>query len=701
MSALFSNPITAWLLPAILLPILFRLFFPLKRPMHSFPSLMFFTRSTPRPTVRWRFHEWLVLLLRCLLITLVLLAFLRPLIRLPGRGAVARLILIDNSASMAGPSASNSSKFDLAVHATEQFLKLSHPGDSISVRLIIPDSSLTVPNGFNPDLDVLQNSLEKVKPTDAAASALLSVRSALIALSAEQQPVHELHIFTDLEQKNWGVGKIENGASFPPIRIIVHRLESPSPGGGWISLQSDYIPNVPIPEGRMTSVRFTLHNYGTSKGTVYLNTTDDMGKNTFLELVVKAGEVLPVSTTFSFTHPGFHWGRVWIEGDAAEGADRVPLGFWIKESEKSCFLGNLELYGALPSAVSPGGSANLSGINTQALSQDRIVSGLADMPICVGSTYEDWIGTNSNARFLEGYVRAGGTLFLVPPGASGSQIFGAFPESLSLSVGVLTKPERSESMITLHPSDPIWQNLRDNSGNPELGQLQLTQFYPLKISPDWDPLISSANGSTLLARRSLGKGTILASGVAFLPGWSSLPLRPGFVVLIQNAIFPPSSAHIPVQTMAAGEEVQVHDPLSSLTVHSLVDGDLSWEGSPKEFPGLFHEGVYEIKQGGKFSWTVVHSVDTQSNQDFLPRRPVPLLGSLPHHVVALSNESDFQRVLPGSTRSTGSRSTFYGWFLGLALLVLLLETFLANERWNSKQRTTNTEQPTTNHKLIL
>ena len=71
----------------------------------------------------------------------------------------------------------------------------------------------------------------------------------------------------------------------------------------------------------------------------------------------------------------------------------------------------------------------------------------------------------------------------------------------------------------------------------KLGVLRAFQYRPVKTGADWQTLIASAKGAPLLARRTFERGPIFASGLAFTPKWSSLPLKAGFVVLMQNAVF--------------------------------------------------------------------------------------------------------------------------------------------------------------------
>src|SRR5271167_1135805 len=114
MPFLLSHPVAAWLLPAVTLPILFHLFFRLRRQVREFPSLMFFLRIDPRLSAKRKIHEWLILLLRCLFLALLILALARPLFGLKSSSEkIARVILVDNSGSMAAPTNAGISKLTL------------------------------------------------------------------------------------------------------------------------------------------------------------------------------------------------------------------------------------------------------------------------------------------------------------------------------------------------------------------------------------------------------------------------------------------------------------------------------------------------------------------------------------------------------------------------------------------------------------
>jgi hypothetical protein len=676
MPFLLSQPAVVWLLPAVALPILFHLFFRLRRQVREFPSLMFFLRIDPRLSAKRKIHEWLILLLRCLFIALLILALARPLLGLIGSGEkVARLILIDNSGSMAAPAKAGISKLTLAERAAERLIASSHSGDSMAVQLMIPDPTVTLPHGFDATPAILRDAIGKLTPSDGAASVPKAIRLALATLDTAKASQRELHILTDLQQKNWSRGEL--GAEATNCRIIVHRLDSAPVTAGSVSIEPVEIPARAIPTGRVTPVRVALQNQGSVRAHVRLNSTDDSGRNFSRDVEVAPNASTPVALTFSFAHPGFHWAQVWLEGDAAPTANRAEIGFWCSDVQKVLFVGGKDDFAAMPYAVSPGGNSDLSGIDTVFIGADQLTTSLAAKPLAVVLTWETWPQDGGVSPALQDYVRQGGTLFLVPAPDAGVSISRPAAAWVDASLGALTKAADAEPVMLLQDGDAFWQDLRDTDGRPKLGLLRAFQYRPVKTgTTDWQVLVSSAKGATLLARRNVEHGRIFVSGLAFTAKWSSLPLKGGFVVLMQNAVFGDQAEHIPVQRIHAAEEFHFDFPDGQAALKSLAGSALDWHGQARDFEGLPRAGVYEISRRDHVSWVAVSGNVDEADAHFLPRARVPLLRGMPHEVVALINEDDVMQT----ELSQRSGTSLYRWLLLVALLVLLAETWLANER---------------------
>ncbi|MEI9998994.1 MAG: BatA domain-containing protein [Verrucomicrobiota bacterium] len=673
MPLFFSSPAAAWLLSAIALPVIFHLFFRLRRQVRDFPALMFFARIDPRLSAKRKIHEWVVLLLRCLFLALLLLALLRPILGTRfSTERVARLVLVDNSGSMAGPAGAGESKLALTARATGALLDAARPGDVTAVQVMLPDPTATLPGTFDAPSAVVRDALGKLEPTDAAAPVARAIRLALATLDSAKAPRHELHILTDLQKTNWSRGEL--AAEATNCRIIVHRIASAPVTGGSVSLEAGALPARPIPAGRITPVRFVLRNHGPAAGTVRLNSADDSGRNSSREIAVPANASLPVALTFSFATPGFHWAQVWLEGDAAPAARRTELGFLGTDVRTVVFAGDKAAFGALPYAVAPGGNADLSGINTRFVPADQLVASLADPPLAVAVTWDGLAQNDSPA--LADYVRQGGTLLILPAPDAGVAVGRSAPSWLGAQPGALVKASAPEPVVLLRDGDPFWQDLRDADGRPSLGSLRVFQEQPLQTGDGWETLIASARGAPLLARRTSDRGQIFASGLAFTPAWSSLPLKGAFVVLVQNAVFGAQAGQLPIQSIRAGDDFRFDAPGATLGVKSLAGAALDWHGLARDFAGFPRAGVYAITQDDRVTWAAVSAnVDEADPQD-LPLAPVPLLRNLPHDVVPLAQATDITRA----DTATGGGTSLYRWLLIAALLVLLAETWLANER---------------------
>jgi hypothetical protein len=666
-----------WLLPAVALPILFHLFFRLRRSVHEFPSLMFFLRIDPRLSAKRKVHEWLILVLRCLFILLLILALARPLLGIKGAGgSVARLVLIDNSGSMAATTPGGVSKLTLAEQATQKLIASGKKDDVTAVQLMVPDPTSTIPHGFDAARATLRGSVDKLPPSDGGASVPKAIRLALSTLNTAITAQRELHIITDLQRKNWSRGDLSGEVIAPNVRIIVHRLETAPLTTGSVSIEPMELISRAVPAGRIIPVRVALQNHGPATAHVRLNTTDDSGKNVSHTAEVGPNASVLVTVTFSFGNPGFHWAQIWAEGDVAPTANSADLGFWCTDAQKVLFVGTKTDFAALPYAVSPGGNSDLSGIEADFVSADQMAASLASKPLAVALTWDNWPTDSATSQAVQDYVRHGGTLLLSPAPDAGATAPHPLPDWITASPEALQTPKDPEPVTLLQDGDAIWHDLRNAEGRPTLGLLRTFQYRPLKLITDWKSLATSAQGAPLLAQRNWDQGRIFASGLAFSPKWSSLPLKAAFVVLVQNVIFGGQSGSTPVRLMKAAEEYQFDFTGEQASIKSLAGSALQWQGSARDFPGFPRTGVYEIKQQDRANWVATAGNADEADPDFLPLGPVPLLHDLPHDTLPLTHENDLAET--EIAQNTGL--PLYRWLLLVALTVTLAETWLANER---------------------
>ena len=284
---LFLHPGATWLFPVVALPVLFHLFFRLRRQVRDFPALLFFQRIDPRLSAKRKVHEWLILLLRCLFIALLAAALLRPLVghRATG-GSLARLVLIDNSGSMAGAAHRGVSKFELAKNATLQLISSLRPGDTVAVQLAVPDPTAALPEGFDAGAGVLRDAVSKLVVSDGAASIPQALRRSLAMLGNAKASRHELIVITDLQRDNWSRGEMAGEPT--TSQVVVRRIATEPLGAGAVSFSANETPMRAVPAGRITPLQATLQNNGPVTARVRLNSSDDAGHNQTREITPSA-----------------------------------------------------------------------------------------------------------------------------------------------------------------------------------------------------------------------------------------------------------------------------------------------------------------------------------------------------------------------------------------------------------------------------
>ncbi len=96
----------------------------------------------------------------------------------------------------------------------------------------------------------------------------------------------------------------------------------------------------------------------------------------------------------------------------------------------------------------------------------------------------------------------------------------------------------------------------------------------------------------------------------------------------------------------------------------------------REFEGLPRAGAYEISQHNQVAWVVASPNPDEADAHFLPVGQVALLHNLPHEVLALASADD----ITTKQLAKNSGTSLYRYLLLAALLLLVAETWLANQR---------------------
>jgi hypothetical protein len=665
------NPLFLSLLPLAALPVLFHLFFRLKRQARPFPTLMFFHRLDPKLNARRRLREWLILLLRTLLILFLLLALARPVWFGHGQeGSMAVALLIDNSGSMSGPGEGGRTKLKQAVEGARDILAELHAADRAGLVLLVPDPSVPLPAGLTDDKTALKLALDAIAETEASGSVAAALDRAMTMIAASPAPHREIQVFSDLQQEKWGQPPVQPPPPPRGLDVVIHRVPSLSSSLPNVSLAQVERPARPVVAGRRFPVQVRLANSGLSPAQVRLNWLDDAGNRGSSEMAVPPQEEKNASVMLTASSPGLHWALFSVDGDDFPADNRAATAFVCVDQQSVRFIGGPEDFGYLPLALSPTSDGRMSGL---AVSFASLESLAADSHM--GFVVLPWKAlARTGAETLHEFLLKGGTA-LITPSPEGSAGGGAPPDWLNMIPGSLQGSTKGLALTVLDQANAMFDDVRDEKGEVALRNVKVFRFLPLRVSAPAAPLLGLEDGTIVLASQNVGQGRLLAGGLAFDPAWSSLPLKPAFVALAQGMVLNHAAAQASITSLVAGEPLTgMSGDTDSLVVQSLGGSPLDWKGSAGQFTTFPRVGVYALRLGQETRWVGVRSSEKEGRRKFITGDTVGALGRLPCAVDSLLGS---ERVRTSFRRQERSLDLSLPALL-MALAFLALEGWLAN-----------------------
>jgi len=664
------NPGFLPLLPLAALPVLFHLFFRLQKSPRVFSTLMFFDRIDPKLNARRRLREWLILLLRSLLILLLLLALTKPVWFGIGReGSAAVALVIDNSGSMSDPGAGNRTKLKDAVDAARGLVAQLRDKDSAGIVLLVDDPIVPLPAGLTADKPALRNALDRISGTEGSGSVAAALERASALFENNAATHFEIHVLTDLQQEKWNQPPVNLRLPRAGTSIVVHRLPSLKPPKSNVSITGVRLPTLAALSGRKLPLEVQLANALAAEGRVRLSWLADSGARGSSEIIVPAKSDTTASVTLEPQNPGLRWVGFQIDGDDFDADNRAFIGFNCREKKNVIFAGTASDFGQLPLAVSPTGDGKLSGL----------IPSFVDRPDYFGDFLAltwGWFAVDAPARWraFKNFLDAGGSA-LVVPGTRATGSIGPPPDWLAAAPGNYQSASNGLALVALDKANSAFSDLRDGKGDIALRNVKVFRFFPLRSSPNATPVLGLEDGRALLAEQKTGKGRLYVSGLAFDPAWSTLTLKPGFIALAQNLALAQTDAGTNIILLVAGEPLRLAGRAGdALQVRSLGGSPLDWKGTPAQLATLPRSGVYAAHSEKGTSYVAVRASEKEGRQTFIATEVLPALGPLAYAVKDFSGSeslvSEFRRLDKSLDLSP--------LLLLLALAALAAEGWLAN-----------------------
>ncbi len=671
LSFIVSYPFFLWLFPAIFLPVLFHLFFKVRKKPYTFSTLMFFLRLDPQLSSKRKIREWIVLALRILLLLFLLLALSGMVLTGIGYGSSASIVLlVDNSGSMSALGINGKNKLDVAKEAARSLLVLFGEGDRTAVVLLVDDITVPLVNGFSSDKKKIADSLEKIRETEATGLVGNALEKACTLLQNARDGVsQEIHIFSDFQDAEWGKRILPKRAIPEKIKIFAHGIASAKMQENAQFTECFFKKNLWAKKN--FSLDVSIVNTTEQNCNVRLHSVDDSGRKDSYTMSLDQKQEKKWLFSSIFESPGFHWLLFRIEGDSFTADNHIATGFFCGEKKWVLIAGEKSDFFLTAMALSPFPQGDITGVDVEFVPPSEIMQVCQKKnPVLTVARWDTWEKIlEENSDFWRKRWQDGSNALVLPswnsrPGNRMEAWFGGMPE----------EPEEKKEGIDIFIVDKqnfLWEDIKEEKGEILLKNIKAYRYYPLHLS-DSNGILGLEDDRILMSQKDFGKGKIFLSGLDFNPEFCNLPLKASFVPMLQNMTIVEEDKE-EVLYIYAG------DPLSKagaeiVHISSLAGSPLDWKGECSQLAGIPRSGIYVLKEQDRATYLAVSSSPRESKENFFIQGEIPAIEDISFSFLLYKDIDSF--LLQNQRKRKGTN--LYLPFLFLAILSYCLEGWIAN-----------------------
>ena len=510
-----------------------------------FPAIPILRKVVKRRAPKIRLRQRLLLAVRIGLLAAVVLAAARPTVSVKRPGgiragkAMALVIVLDNSLSMRLADATGETLFEKAKTIALTELDRLRPGDAASV-VTTCNHPLKNVQKVDFDLMIAKGGIETSNTTFARGQLKDALTAAATALDDSPLSKKEVLLITDLSD-----GENLDLPPWSPGTGIAFRVVDAGPGVSRDNRAVNQISVGPSPEGipREVLVEAAIANF--SKNAV---------KDLEVVLEVEGAEVargsLDVPARRSavkrfyhrFKEDGVYQGVVRITGDPLEADNLRHFTASITQSIQVLVINGDHRPGSYTDETFYLRSALDTPLpKAVPISATVVDEETAENAPLSGNDVVFLAGVENLHPVLGGrliqFVRDGGGLF-ISPAEEGSQLtpIESYLPAQIRSIRQAPRSNRRFAIGAVSRTHPVFKPF----GSQPTGLERTTFTRHLLFEPTADTeqttLMDTKDGLPLLLERPVGKGRIMLFAATIDRAWSDLPIRPGFLPLIQRAV---------------------------------------------------------------------------------------------------------------------------------------------------------------------
>jgi len=556
----FLNPAILFGLIATSIPILLHFLNLRKLKKVEFSTLIFLKQLQKSKIRRIKIKQWLLLLLRVLIITFIVLAFARPTIKnfsFTNKSAnTTAVILVDNTFSMSVVTGSGS-YFNKCKQIAKNLINNFNTKDEIAVLPLVNNNEEIKPYT---NFDFVKKIIDNLQISYQTNTLNDGIIKAAKILYDSKNLNKELYIITDLQK-----GRIYNSKkellnlsellkNVNIYLIDVHDKEVKNLG-----IEEFNVNNQIFEKNKTISFSAVVKNYSNMTVNNYVVSLFINGKRSAqqsLSLNPHESQLINFETNLNDT--GLIEATAELEDDDINYDNKFYTCFFVPDKINILILtDNNSDSRFIKLALS-----NQNGNNFQITEKDlSLISSIRlqdfDAVFIIGS---DKINDKDK---LKNYIENGGSVVLMPGSASSTSSFQNLLKHLEIGIsasfkGKINSPDISTQFEKVDLQHPLFEDLFEDKSKIRIESPEI--YYYAHILPDikGKAIISLYDKSAFLSEYKIGLGKILLFNVSPVLSWSNFPVKSLFAPLINKIVFYISSKTKSQQYFYAGDELAVN-----------------------------------------------------------------------------------------------------------------------------------------------
>ena len=534
----FLNPFILFGLGAVAVPIVLHFLNLRKLKTIEFSTLTFLKELQTTKVKKLKLRQWLLLLLRTLLIIFLVLAFSRPtttgnFFNVIGSDAkTTAIIIIDNSLST-NIENENGNILNQIKNTGIKILNSLKDGDEC---VIITTSKLDNKNAdFLHDISFLKKTISEIKPSQKFVSLNSIFEFASSLISKSKNANKEIYFLSDFQSSNLSKENLEKIFS-SDIKIFLGKFFADE---GNIAIDTCFIENKILDSNSPIKIDFTIKNFSDME---HNNLTIDLflGDEMIAQKNISIASHQSKSNSFSvvLNKTGFINLKIEIESDVLDLDNTRYISFYIPERINIAFVSQTEkdiLYPVLALNSFDKNYFEIKKVFNSTITQVDF----NETDVLVLSNINNFFENDVSIikKFLE---NGGGLIFFVGDNSNIENINTKFFKLLKIATISNVISSQNNSAIAsfgyIDFAHPIFNGVfdndfkKDNINSPKIFKIAKRNFG------DFLPIISTQDNTPILSEEKIGDGTLLFYSIAPEPKWSEFPRKGIFLPLIYRSI---------------------------------------------------------------------------------------------------------------------------------------------------------------------